>query len=88
MLLCIWLIWFDVVYVVSGTVEKIGRMLAISFRQYNVKTEALEASIVKNYIYQPLEMTTLLRFAVQGLFGDTTVTEIEKLYLFETIFEI
>lgn len=70
-------------YVVSGTVEKIGRMLAISFRQYNVKTEALEASIVKNYIYQPLEMTTLLRFAVQGLFGDTTVTEIEKLYLFE-----
>jgi hypothetical protein len=70
-------------FVVSGTVEKIGRMLAISFRQYNVKTEAMEASVVKNYIYQPLEMTTLLRFAVQSLFGDTSVTELEKLYLFE-----
>ncbi len=70
-------------YVVSGTVEKIGRMLAISFRQYNVKTESMEASVVKNYIYQPLEMTTLLRFAIEDLFGDTSVTELEKLYLYE-----
>lgn len=70
-------------YVVSGTVEKIGRMLAISLREYNVKTGVQEASVVKEYIYQPIEMQSLIRFSVESLFGMPVKQELENLYLFQ-----
>lgn len=70
-------------FVVSSTVEKIGRMLAISLRQYNVKSGAQEAAVVKEYIYEPVELQALVRFAIESLFGAPINTELENLYLLQ-----
>ena len=70
-------------FVVSGTVEKIGRMLAISLRQYNVQTGAQEAAVVKEYIYEPIELQALVRFSIESLLGAPVNTELENLYLFQ-----
>ncbi|MCX6182838.1 MAG: hypothetical protein NT150_13020 [Bacteroidetes bacterium] len=70
-------------FIVSGTVEKIGRMLAINLRQYNVKSGAQESTVMKEYIYEPLELQTLIRFSVETLFGVAVNPALENLYLFQ-----
>ena len=70
-------------FVVSGSVEKIGQMLAINLREYNVQNETMVNSVVKEFIYQPGDIQTLMRFSVKALFGDTTKSDLEKLYSYE-----
>ncbi len=70
-------------FIVSGTVEKIGRMLAISMRQYNVKSGIQEAAVVKEYIYEPMELQSLLRFSIETLLGAPVNKELESLYMFQ-----
>ncbi len=53
----------------TGSVEKLGEVLVVNLRMIDVATEKVEKSYIKEYLFLPTEMQTMVRISIREFFG-------------------
>lgn len=69
----------------TGSVEKLGQTLVVSLRLIDVTTEKVEKSYIKEYLFLPTELQSILRVSIREFFSlENDTNLVEKLSKKET----
>ncbi len=59
----------DVAWVVSGSADKLGEALFIRLRLVNIKTKTIEKEVVREFLFIPEKINTMISISVNELLG-------------------